>query len=184
MQTSQESSDKYSLISRIYKLMNGLAEEQKLVLMRQLLKSDLETHMLKLILDMSDYQQIAVLNQLEELAREKTLEEDHVVELNVDERRDLRKPCPIVVEVLTGDLVFTDQMQDISIGGTFIKTTREISIGQEIDLSFSLPEENGSFVMKGEIVRCTDDGIGVKFLNLTHKEHKLIKKFLEDMEKM
>lgn len=164
--------------------MHGLTDDQKMILMRQLLKSDLETTMLKLVLDMPQYQQTAVLDQLEELVREKELGEDHVVEVDVDERRDLRKPCPIIVEVLTEDASFTEEMQDISIGGTFIKTSREISMGQEIDLSFSLPEENGTFVMKGEIVRCTEDGIGVKFLNLTHKEHKLIKKFLEDMERM
>jgi Tfp pilus assembly protein PilZ len=184
MNTYQSEFDKYSVIAKTYKLINGLADDQKMLFLKQLLQSDLDTHLLKLILDMTPYQQISILNQLEEMSREVEPTAETVVEINIDERRAPRKPLPVFVELFSGDKCFTEEMLDISIGGAFIRTQRDMDPGQEVDISFSLPEKDSALVMKAKIVRSTQDGIGVKFINLKQDEYELIKKFMEDMERL
>jgi hypothetical protein len=56
-----------------------------------------------------------------------------------------------------------DIIQDISVGGVFMKTMEPLTIGRPITLT--IPATNGSHSIKvqGEVVRVTDDGVGIKF---------------------
>ncbi|MBA4366526.1 MAG: hypothetical protein C0403_02690 [Desulfobacterium sp.] len=56
-----------------------------------------------------------------------------------------------------------DMIQDISVGGVFLKTMAPLAIGRPITVT--IPSADGSHTIKvhGEVVRVTDDGVGIKF---------------------
>ena len=54
MIASNEQLGKNSLISRLFNIVNGLSEDQQLILLKQLLKNNIANHLFKLIIDMSD----------------------------------------------------------------------------------------------------------------------------------
>jgi len=54
--------------------------------------------------------------------------------------------------------------ENISAGGIFIKTDKSFSIGEAIELTFPLSNKKKQVKFHAEIIRSTDDGIGVKFM--------------------
>jgi len=80
-----------------------------------------------------------------------------------EKRRHPRKPCSIVVDYASRDRAFRDYIRDISSGGVFIETSKEFSIGDEIMMTFSISSKQRPFKFTGQVVRITDNGIGVKF---------------------
>ena len=87
MIASNEQLGKNSLISRLFKIVNGLSEDQQLILLKQLLKNNVTNHLFKLIIDMSDYQRHILLEELEKSGEmENTLliiYSDHPMHYNV-----------------------------------------------------------------------------------------------------
>ena len=92
------------------------------------------------------------------------LEEDAVARMKMDgDRKDLRINCLISVDYSDSDRFFKDYIHDISPGGVFIKTREPFSIGEEIVLSLSLSGDENGFRIPAEVVRTSEEGIGVKF---------------------
>jgi hypothetical protein len=56
-----------------------------------------------------------------------------------------------------------DTIQDISVGGVFLKTMAFLAVGRPITVT--IPSSDGSHTIKvhGEVVRVTDEGVGIKF---------------------
>ena len=48
---------KYDYIARLFDLINTISEEQLLIILKQLLKDKLSTHIFKLVIDLPDEQQ-------------------------------------------------------------------------------------------------------------------------------
>jgi hypothetical protein len=86
---------------------------------------------------------------------------------NFEGRKNARKRFdeiqPIVAECRTMDSDFEAFIQDVSSSGVFIKTSRPLLTGQEIALTFMLPETLKPIMATGEIVRVSYRGVGVKF---------------------
>ena len=78
-------------------------------------------------------------------------------------RKHPRKPYVSQVDFSTGDQAFKELVQDISPGGLFIETSAPLAVGQEITLLLSLQDHARPMKILGEIVRATDQGIGVRF---------------------
>ena len=89
MTKSDTPSGKYPIIARLFGLMNTISEDQLLMILKQLLKEKLSTHIFKLVIDMSDEQQVALLEKLEESAQGTG---------NKERRRQLRKACLMPIE--------------------------------------------------------------------------------------
>ena len=85
---------------------------------------------------------------------------------SLEEREDARKRLhglqPIVADCRTMDSTFKASIQNVSSAGVFIKTSRKLSIGQEIAITFTFPRTKQTIMLNGEIVRITPDGAGVK----------------------
>ena len=84
---------------------------------------------------------------------------------HLEERKDARKRFgrsqPIVADCKTMDAAFKATIQDVSSAGVFLKTDRNLQIGQEIAMTFKFPY-TGEFVRAtGEVARITHDGAGV-----------------------
>jgi Tfp pilus assembly protein PilZ len=60
------------------------------------------------------------------------------------------------------DSTFKASIQNFSSAGVFIKTSKKLSIGQEIAITFTFPRTRQTIMLNGEIVRITSDGAGVK----------------------
>jgi Tfp pilus assembly protein PilZ len=181
MNASDIQLDRYSLIPRLFKLVNGMSEERQLVLLRQLLKDNVKKHLFKVIIDMSDSRQLKLLEQLEKLPSDempvRTVSLDEEEETSM--RGHLRKPCLINVAYTIQDHDYKGYILDISTVGVFIETNEPFSVGQELTLAFSLPSYEKVFNLQGLIVWIGHQGIGVKFQNLLPDQEDFIKSFIE-----
>ncbi len=184
MKSPEEYLDKARIISRLYELINSLTEEQHLLLLKQLLRDNLPNHIFKILLDMPGQQRAMVMNQIEEMAKRDILwdeEKGNIVDINT--RQGSRKPCVIHVDFSTEGYSAQELISNISIGGAFIETEQLLVPGQQVSLSFSVPDFEKTFDLSGQVVRCDDQGIGVKFSSLTDKQQELMMSFIESMDK-
>ena len=80
------------------------------------------------------------------------------------EKRELpRKPHVMPVEYAAEGRVHRDVIQNISSGGVFIETQEQLPVGQEISMTFKLPDSELPIKLRGEIIRTSPEGIGVRF---------------------
>lgn len=87
-----------------------------------------------------------------------------------EKRNTDRKYLKVTVDYSVKDKFYSDTLENISSGGAFIRTTRPIQVGDATTMVASLPGMEGSVKVKGEIVRRTEEGVGIKF----YAEHKEI----------
>jgi len=96
-------------------------------------------------------------------------------------RKELRKICSIKTNVIAQDHEFICSVHDISYSGIFVETSKPISFGNELSLSFSIGDIKGSLKITGEVVRISPRGIGVKFKHLTKQQEEMIKSFVDTL---
>ena len=94
-------------------------------------------------------------------------------------RRHSRKPFFMVVDYATEDRAYKDFIQNISAGGVFIETPMPFSAGQEISLTFPLPDYQKYIKINGEVVWTSAKGIGVSFRLATRDQEATIKSLLD-----
>ncbi|MBN2398577.1 MAG: PilZ domain-containing protein [Deltaproteobacteria bacterium] len=183
MGSPEDQIGKVRIISRLYELITSLTEEQQVSLLKQLFRDELPNYLFKMILDMPGNQQLKVIDRLEEMMKGEVFwDEEKITVVDIDTRRGHRKPCVILVDFSTDDLATQEFIRDISIGGAFIKTNQSLVVGQEIALSFSVPNLEKTFDLTGKVVRSNGEGIGVKFINLTKKQQDIMMSLIESMD--
>jgi uncharacterized protein (TIGR02266 family) len=112
----------------------------------------------------------------------KNLENDAIDRMKKDgDRKDLRINCLISVDYSDSDRFFKDYIQDISSGGVFIKTREPFSIGEEIVLSLSLSGDENAFRIPAEVVRTSEEGIGVRFKIESQVQEDIISSFVDEL---
>ncbi len=159
---------KYPVISRIFERINHISEDQLILILKELLKEKFSAHLFKLIIDMSDEQQATLLRHLQK--------KDDALS-NTERRRYARTACLIPLTYVVQDRQFDGYILDISDHGVFIETGSTFFGGQEIIMTFSAPRFQKPLKITGEIVWSSQNGIGVKFNQLTAYQHKAIKEF-------
>lgn len=133
---------------------------------KQLNKSNVRGRLFALIKSMSEDEQLTLLKELEErLFRAK--------------RRHHRKPFSMVVDYAAEGRAYKDYIQNISAGGVFIETRMPFTVGQEVSLSFPLPNHEKYIKITGEVVRTSPQGIGVKFKMVDQDQETMIRSLLE-----
>ena len=86
--------------------------------------------------------------------------------LKADEKRDSeRKAVNVSVDYSVKDKFYSDMLENISAGGAFIRTTRLFQTGHSTTMVVSLPKMDRNLKVKGEIIRQTGDGFGVRFFD-------------------
>jgi Tfp pilus assembly protein PilZ len=176
---SQE--DKYAVTTRLFNYINDLSLEKQFILYKQLVKDNVTTELLKLIIDMSEDEKIQLLEKLGETPYDD--EPIRTVNLDDDEsfmRGNSRKICLIAVKCQVEDRSFKSYIIDISSVGVFIESNDRFPIGQKITMALKLPNYHEAFQLKGRIARSGSRGIGVKFYDLTPTQQDLIQKFIEN----
>ena len=181
MVASNKQLGKNSLISRLFKIVNGLSEDQQLILLKQLLKNNITNHLFKLIIDMSDYQQHVLLEKLEKLpADEMPVRTVSLDENEVLMRGHTRKACLISVDFSFQNGSFKGHILDISLVGVFIETDELLPVEEKIKVAFSLPNHKKPLTLTCMVAWIGQNGIGVSFNKLTKHHEKIIKSFVEN----
>jgi len=131
-------------------------------------ESSITARLIELIKNMPEDEQRALLKDLEEKPFE-------------GRRKHARKPFLMAVDYSTQDHVYKDFIQDISTGGVFIQTHMPFSVGQEVSLTFPLPNYQKHIKIVGEVVRSTSQGVGVKFKMANQDQEAMITSLLESI---
>jgi len=170
----------YSIIPRLFRLINDLSEEQQLILLRQTLRGNIKQQLFKSIVEMTEAQQSNLLLQLKKTPINET--PDRTLNNNDEEssmRGHRRKRCLIIVNYTIQGREYKDYILDISSVGVFIETKEKFMIGQEIALTFKLPSYQQPLKLVAGVAWIGHRGIGVKFKHLSPYQAEIIQSFIE-----
>ena len=131
-------------------------------------ESRITARLIELIKSMPEDEQRTLLKDLEEKPFE-------------GRRKHVRKPFLMAVDYSTQDHVYKDFIQDVSTGGVFIETHMPFTVGQEVSLTFPLPNYQKHIKVTGEVVRSTTQGVGVKFKMADQDQTAMITSLLESI---
>ena len=106
------------------------------------------SRLLKLILDMSENEQLLLLEQAKSI---------------VDERTLPRKLCLIPVDCTVEEQSYKGLILDINPSGAYIDIDEPLSIGQRITLAFFSPFSLKTIQLSGKIIWKSTHGFGVNF---------------------
>ena len=147
----------FEIDSRLFHIINNMSKEERRelepVLIGDLSKAEIQKDWAVLLTKLSKSKKRNLLKKLESWQHNK------IIEL----RRHLRKSYSIPVECSSGDVFFTDLIQNISSSGAFIKTDSNLYIGQSITMVFSTPKTKENIKINGNVVRIDSQGVGIKF---------------------
>ena len=160
-------STRYEIISRIYFLLDKLKEEQKLILLQQLLRDNTVDFIFKLIVDLSNNQRLVLMKQLEEIT---------IRAADADKRKFIRKDCLINARISMANRISNCFILDISPYGAFVDSNDGLP-GQSSKLMFSLPHNRDRIILSGEVVWSDAQGSGIKFNRLTPRQLEDIQLF-------
>jgi len=174
---------RYGVTARLFKLINDMPKDKKLILLKRLIGDDVATQLCKLIIEMSEDQQVILLERLESMPVFEMPETTVSLEGNESSMRENpRKPCLINANYSVQNTDYKSYILDISIGGVFIETNEKFTIGQEIVLSFTLPNYQKPFKLTGTISWGSPRGFGVKFDKIPLQQGEILKSFVEQKE--
>jgi hypothetical protein len=122
------------------------------------------SRLLMLILDMSETQQLMLLNHAKDI---------------VDKRTKPRNPCLIPVNYTLEQRNHLSFILDINAFGAYIETSQSFPVGQQITLTFFNPFSQKNIDLAGEIIWSSTYAIGVKFSNLPRHRKDMITFFAE-----
>ena len=171
---------KFEITSQLFSLIDNMSTEKQFILLKQLLGTNLPSHLMRLVLDMNEAQRVELLKALgDEPAEENTVTTILLDESNNLMRGNLRQQCRIPVRIRTTENTHDCTIIDISTFGVFIKSHTRHATGKTIQMVFTLPNFKVPFQIQGKIVRSTSAGIGVRFQNLKVKYFEAIKRYCE-----
>jgi len=81
------------------------------------------------------------------------------------------------IDVVIGDRVIQTDAKDISAGGIYINTSGKFEANKNVRVVFTIPGSDKPFKLEGMIVRVEQNGIAIKFSNIT----PYFKKMLDDI---
>ena len=112
--------------------------------------SPVTDRLISLVMKLSEEQQESLIEELE-------------LNLSKEKRRHARKSFITVVDFASQGRAYREFVQDISEGGVFIQAPGSFLEGQDVTLTFPLPDPPKHLKISGRITRISDTGIGVAF---------------------
>jgi uncharacterized protein (TIGR02266 family) len=85
-----------------------------------------------------------------------------------EKRQHLRVPVSLKVAYRTRDALQKDLVTDLSPGGLFIRTSKPLPIGTEVELQVSIAAEEPPIRVRGKVMwlRGENEGMGIQFTGL------------------
>lgn len=176
--THKSALGQFEITSHLFTLIDGLPTDKQFILLKQLLGLSLPTHLMRLVLDMTEAGRVELLKSLDEGSSEM----EQITTISLDDsnnlmRGDLRQACRIPVSMKTAEDTHDCTIVDISTFGVFIQSHTRHATGKNIQLTFTLPGFKVPFSIKGKIVRSTPAGVGIRFQDLSTEQFEAIKSF-------
>ena len=162
--------------SKLAAKIKALPPDRQWILLQQLLDGNIFATLQGLINNMSNDEQLALLEQLQAQPNNPGNPEETEIAL----RRYSRKSCMISTDYVIGNRNFEGFMLDINPAGAFIETSDAFTEGQQIQLAFTLPNNPGQLKITGEILWNSQSGIGIRFKALSRKQIDLIVAFMDE----
>ena len=162
--------------SKLATEIKALPSDRQWILLQQLLDGNIFATLQGLINNMSDDEQLALLEQLQSQPNDSVNPEETEIAL----RRYSRKSCMISTDYVIESRNFEGFMLDINPAGAFIETSDAFTEGQQIQLAFTLPNNPGRLKITGEILWNSQSGIGIRFKALSRKQIDLIVAFMDE----
>ena len=101
-------------------------------------------------------------------------------------RRYPRIPLTLEMRCPNRTKPFTFVTRDLSAGGVFIQSQSVFPLGEKIDLSCKLPYAHGDLLLKGRVVRHSQeqetgiiDGMAVEFENLSDTDRRALTQYID-----
>jgi Tfp pilus assembly protein PilZ len=180
---SGNNSEFYSLVPRLFRLINELSDEQQYHLLHQLYKGKLKTALFKAVIDLSDAQRSDLINQLERMPADTP--PPSAFSLNADDslmRGHRRKRCLLSATYTTQGKVYTDYILDISTVGVFIETDHAFAVDQKMVVTFKLPTYAQPLKLDAAVAWIGHKGIGIRFKSLSPFQEDIIQSYIEKEE--
>ena len=128
--------------------------------------SSVTERLISLVMELSEEQQETLLEELE-------------LKLSKERRRHTRKFFVTVVDFASQGRAYREFVQDISGSGVYIQTSRPLSVGQDVVLTFPFPDSSKHVKITGRIIRVDDTGIGVQFNMRSFRDELPIRSLLK-----
>ena len=161
---------------RLKRTIKELPAERQWTLLEQLLGGNIIPTLHRLIGKMSDNEQLALLEQLQGQPDNSLNSEETEIAM----RTRSRKSCMINTDYVVESRNFEGFILDINPTGAFIETGEAFTVGQQIQLAFSLPNNPGQLTITGEILWNSKSGIGIRFKELSRNQIDLIAAFVDE----
>lgn len=112
--------------------------------------------------------------------------------LNLDIRQDERRNFSradvldknLSLDFVSGAQFAKQYIENISLGGLFVRTSQKASMGDILPIQFSIPTsagENKQFNLKGRVCRVTTSGLGLEFTNLSNEMRHELEDFVKSV---
>ena len=94
----------------------------------------------------------------------------------------------ILVDYKTKGTYLFDFCQDLGVGGVFIATEKPNAVGEEFELSFTIPDSRQTLTVMGKVTWVQPKlagkptvypGMGVQFLNFSGEKRKILEDFVK-----
>jgi hypothetical protein len=109
--------------------------------------------LIRMILAMTDEQQLALYKQLDQSSAQ-----------SASERDDIRLPYAQTVHFILKEHSYTGISEDISSSGMFIEVPGTFQVGQTIIATIPFSNDHSHLKIPAEVVRVTGQGIGIRFM--------------------
>jgi len=97
------------------------------------------------------------------------------------ERQNKRRNLTGMVDYVVDGKNFRDFIKDVGEGGAFITTGQAFDVGKEITVILVLPTLERPLKINGEIVRISEEGIGVKFKKQSQVQEEMLQILLDNI---
>ena len=93
-----------------------------------------------------------------------------------------RKTCLLSIDWSYANNVFTNAIQNISLGGMFIETRESFDPGQTISLKILAPDKLKKVTnLKAKVIRVEETGIAVEFTKESPEQVELVKYLIDNI---
>ncbi len=90
----------------------------------------------------------------------------------------------LCLDFVSGAQFAKQYIENISLGGLFVRTQQKASMGDILPIQFSIPTatgENRQFDLKGRVCRVTATGLGLEFTNLSNEMRHELEDFVKSV---
>jgi uncharacterized protein (TIGR02266 family) len=108
-----------------------------------------------------------------------------------ENRTNQRVPVQLLVDYRSDGNYLFDFCRDLGAGGVFIETTKPLSHGSMVDLTFTLPDSKQTLEATGRVIwvqgavpdKNLKSGMGVQFEEFTQEQRTLLQEFVDRYHK-